>query len=802
MNYKLPRRNPIAAAVAASLAVSVPLATMAQEEGALEEVIVTATRRAQTVQEIPYNITAISGDQIAAAGATDLASLLRTVPGVVFADMGARANSQNSSIVLRGLSVNKQVDGGAFANLAVPTVSSYMDDTPLFLNLRLTDIERVEVLRGPQGTLYGSGSLAGTVRYIHNRPDTENTAFSIGASVESMSESDEQSYDFSAMANVPVSVNAAFRVAATYADIGGLFDATDVFERDSAGIPVLQDPADVVGSPAAVVPTAADVDESEAYSIRGSLLVDASDNVELVFVAHQQHQESTGDGFREGFQSDYTYPAASINTFEEDATLLSLEVQADLGFATLTSSTSSTKTEIETSRDLSPIIPILDSAYACLIYGCYPRGLFIGNEPAERKDFTQELRLVSSGDGAVDWLVGAYYSDQEADLVLAQTVFGYADWANTPGSDVFFADAYLGYPGGFGLTWADMIFGYVANPADEDYQFFNDRTVDFEDLALYGEVTYHATDDWQLTFGARFFEQEYKSSLLSEFTNCGIFCSEDGTDVRGVSSATSKEDTSDEIFKFNTSYALNDDTNIYFTWAEGFRHGGANALPVGAFGITDDLIPYEADKTTNYEAGIKGSFGDGRYDYTVAAYFIDWDDPQLDVFVSLAFLPAVVNGTAAESTGLEIELRGQPTDNLSFALGYNYTDAELTKDFVAGSVTGVKGSPLPGVAESMANVAMDYVYPLKSGNEVVWHLDGQYKGEAENALLGDVAERELPAFSLWNTSIGWRSDSWAVTVFVRNLFDEQDAVYAYTDFFNWEAAARPRSYGLRISYDY
>lgn len=791
-------RNRLATAITAVslLTTGTSVANADDNRFQLEEIIVTATRRAQSVQDIPYNISAVSGESIANAGAGDLADLMKMVPGVVFADNGARGNAQNSSIVLRGLNVTPQYNASTFANLTVPTVSTYMDDTPVFLNLKLADVERVEVLRGPQGTLYGSGALAGTVRFIHNRPDMEALSGSISGGVEFLGESDDQTYSFDGVVNLPLSDNAALRIAATYEDSGGVLDADNVFLRDSSGNPVLADPADFINSPAATR-SVKDHDSAEIYGIRTSLLWNLNDNVEALLVYHHQNLDAKGNNFRDLGQDDYTvskYPY--MDQFEQEVDIYSLEVEADLGFATLTSTTSRSEMEIETERDISFLVDSLDTAFGCALYGCYPRGLFIADEPAEREDFTQEFRLVSNGEGAIDWLVGAYYNDQKASLVQDETVYGYADWANTPGSA-----AAVG--GGPGDTFYDFFLaGFIANPADENNQFFNDRDIAFEDLALYGEVTWHVTDVWQMTVGARYFEQEYTSELLAIFSNCGVFCAQDPTDIRGIAFASQTEESKDQVFKFNTSYQLSEDTNLYFTWAEGFRHGGANALPVGAFGITADQVPYEADKTENWELGVKGSLMEGRLDYTLAVFLIDWEKPQLDAFVSAAFLPAVVNGESAESRGLEAELTGMVTENLTVSLGYNYTDAQLTDDFSVGGVTGVDGSDLPNIAKHQANLSLDYRQPLNDDYELHYHLNGQYKGRAENDLDGGRNDYELDAFSLLNASISLEAESWTITAFVNNLLDEDRATYGASTSRGVISAARPRSLGLRAAYQF
>lgn len=217
-------KKPVAVAVALASATCVQT-TFAQESAlALEEVLVTATRRSQSLIEVPYNISALSADELAKAGVTNLTGVMNSVAGIVFSDQGPRGNAMNNGIVMRGLNIRAQATNGIFSNLAVPTVSTYIDNTPAFFNLQLVDLNRVEVLRGPQGTLYGSGSLAGTVRFIHNKPSTEAIEGYISGGTEWLGESSDETYQVEGAINLPLGENLALRVSGAYEDRGGVID--------------------------------------------------------------------------------------------------------------------------------------------------------------------------------------------------------------------------------------------------------------------------------------------------------------------------------------------------------------------------------------------------------------------------------------------------------------------------------------------------------------------------------------------------------------------------------------------------
>ena len=220
----------IAAAVSAALAGSQSAA--AQE---LEEIVVTATRRATTVQDVPYNVSAYAGDSLEQREITALGEFVRHVPGLSFNDVGLREAGNNSTLVMRGLSAEPQSGAGEIPNLARPTVSTYVGETPVYYSLKLTDIERIEVLRGPQGTLYGSGSLGGTLRIIPRKPDTSRFESRVRAGGSSTADADDLNYDVDAMLNVPIGDSAAFRLSAGYEQVAGFVDAVALGNRGPDG---------------------------------------------------------------------------------------------------------------------------------------------------------------------------------------------------------------------------------------------------------------------------------------------------------------------------------------------------------------------------------------------------------------------------------------------------------------------------------------------------------------------------------------------------------------------------------------
>ena len=240
-------------------------------EATLEEVVVTATRRATSVQDIPYNISAIDGDALRRTGATGLTDALRMIPGLASADVGQR-QAINSTIILRGVNANNPGRNSITQNMTDPAVSMYVDDVPMYFNINANDVDRVEVLRGPQGTLYGSGSVGGTVRFILNKPSTEESFARISGRFGTNEESDEMNHSTDFVGNLPVSDNAALRVNVGYKTLGGVTDAVGLLKVDSNNVSVLSDPNDV-DSAAIVLPTQEDTDGYQSWYFRGALLL-------------------------------------------------------------------------------------------------------------------------------------------------------------------------------------------------------------------------------------------------------------------------------------------------------------------------------------------------------------------------------------------------------------------------------------------------------------------------------------------------------------------------------------------------
>jgi outer membrane receptor protein involved in Fe transport len=795
------------------------------QDDALEEVMVTATRRETSIQDIPYNISAITAEDIDRAGVTGLNDLVRVVPGLAYSDFGVRSAGLNNQLILRGLNANAQGSIGAFIVNQTPAgVSTYLDDVPLFVNLRLADLDRVEVLRGPQGTLYGAGSVGGTLRLIYNRPDPREFSARLDSRVSDTEDTGDLNYSVDGMVNLPLWTASALRVSAGYESLAGFVDATSLAIPGPTG-PQILDPSAPFASPVAVH-ASKDTDDARQWYVRAAWLWDVTDWLQAQFTYN--HQDDSADGF--SFQTaasvvpgarDRTHTQYFNDPLDRNVDLYSLSVSMDFDFMRVESSTSYSDNESTSAGDLTGLLRVIDLFAGGFAFGGFPatNGRLLGfYANVDREEtFAQEVRLISADNEHWNWVAGFYYQDTRRTLVEDISSPGFAAYANIPGHPI--ATAITGIP----LSWAQFVSGppgFVPPDqiADEIYNTLDQR-VDIEDIALFGELTWRITDAWQITAGARVFWNDYGVRLNSTFPLFGAAVAQDGMDVTGLNVARSNQDVQDEIFKVNTSYDFSGDMMGYFTWAEGFRRGGANAFTSSGFAAEDPaLLVFEPDTVTNYEIGLKGTSFD-RLSYSMALYYMDWDKPQIAGTAKPTGFPLVVNADTARSRGIEIEGRFDVSPEIQVTAGYAFTDAELTDDYATPlspidtvpDFAGQEGNRLPGVPKHMASWSFDYTRPVNFLGEssINLHVDGFYR----SSVVTDTSPAsptyvKLDGFDAWNASLTWTNDNWRAGLFVKNITDENGVTAVLRDFVfgrpedahDW--VMRPRTVGLLIGYTY
>jgi iron complex outermembrane recepter protein len=800
-------------------------ASASDNGGELAEIVVTANRREENVLDVPYNISTVSGSALRDADVTDLAEISRLLPGVTVPDLGPRANSSNSLIIIRGLNVNNPVNSAYLPWGSVPTVSTYIDDVPLYVNLKLDDIQRIEVLRGPQGTLYGSGAVGGTVKILHNAPDPSGFAADFSADTSHTYHTENLSYSTKGMINVPLGESAAIRVSAGYESDAGFINAPKAVVFTANQQPVLANPADPLTS-GLVYESLKHIDDARAFHLRAALKWKPLDWLDTE-LAYQRQDDHSG-----GFSSQtegYVYETLALVPQQPEhrtVDLDSLTLTADAGFATVTSSSSYSIMSVNNVYDESQFI-VAYNLEDPLLYGNYPRITSLFFDVSRDESFTQEFRLVSKEGGAWDYTAGAFFQHQTQHLLQTETVPGFAAWSELPGSAAVVPGSTPGAPY---ANFGDYLQYYnggtrpsADRPADTIFTYL--RLSSFSDRALYGELTRHLTSQWQITGGARVFWQRFDQSLDSTIPDGGPLYStlpypENLTDHFGTTIVQREQSFQNHTFKINTSYAITPETRAYATYSQGFRHGGINALPIGAciFCESEAIVPYRSDTVDNLEVGLKGTSGNWLR-YSLAAYEEYWNDIQIQAF-GQAGDPAVVNGKTARTQGLEAELTAQLGREWSTTLGYSLTDAKLTANFsvldvVNGStyviVTGNDGDRLPYVPRQTLTGDLAYTHALGGDMTVEAHADAAYRSSVTTQLNSSILGYQvLGGFTTLNASAGMKFGSaWHARLFVDNLTNIQGVTSAgpllriYDDpRYRVQNVMRPRTVGLGVDYQF
>jgi len=788
------RASVLSVAVASTI---VPGFANAQER-LLEEVVVTATRRSESVQDIPLNITALSSSMIERERLSSLSDIARRVPGMTLVDQGPRSGD---ILTVRGLNADSiDASENIAGNSGGGTVGTYIGEVPIYIDLHLTDMDRIEVLIGPQGTLYGAGTLGGAVRFIPNKPQADALSFELRGDVYDLNESDDIGYETGATINIPIiDDRLAVRATLDYVDDPGFIDYNYLVRE--AGVsnpqPDFNDPDDVRAN----LRKKADVNDVETTAGRFAVRY-TGDRLDGTLSYYYQDQEIGGrqinhsDSFGTG---DYVSAHRFEEPNERKNELIALELVMDLGFAELTSATGYNEYTEEGQRDQTDLL--LDYVFP---YAYFPTFSAPTREDKEEETFTQELRLVSTGDGPFNWIVGGFYSNFEIDQLFQEF---------TPGLDVFFAEA-------FPEEWS----GNLRPDALEFYQALNDEVTE---TAAFGELGYQITDAWQVTVGARWFKFEddfevgvafpWADTVRGGAPSDSIFPNTNAADI----------DDDDVIYKFNTSYDFSDDLMAFLTVSEGYRVGGVNPVPAcndetlgqGGCALPNELL-IKSDTTTNYEIGMHSQWGDSVI-FNGSLYYIDWDDIQLADVTENGSLPIITNGSSARSMGVEMSGQWYITDTLLMSGSYAYTDAELTDDApgLVGGIDGEDGDRLPGSPEHQAYLAMNYGLPLSDGSDLEFDWSMTFTSD----VITKAGERdngeELSSFALHNVSATWFKDAFRVTLYADNVFDKyaETGVRLDESFIRsvdtgfgtsfdlrryYHNVVRPRQVGLRLTYNF
>lgn len=702
-------------------------------------IVVTASRRENVIQEAPYSIHAISGEALADQRITSLTELSRHVPGLTVVDQGTRGADL---IVYRGLHAQALDASDYLDNSSGGSVQTYLGEIPLYLDWKMVDLERVEALPGPQGTLYGAGTLAGAIRYIPNAPDLNEFSLSVHADVYSLSHSDDPGFESDAVINVPlIEDKLAFRGSFYDLDDPGYIDYPYVVRN-----PGVSDPEPDLTDPVAVnqnLVRMKDVNTEDISAIRLALLYAPTDAVQATFNYYNQSKKTGGRSVNHQ-RSFGTGPYESAHRFIEpedrESSLFSIEVVADLGFAELTSATGLSEFDHLGQRDQTDVY----LSYPGWGYQNFPQFVSYSREDFNEERLNQEFRLVSKSSGRIGWIAGAFFNEFDIDTVSEEFVPGYADYYGVPELGI---SSYL-------LVKSDTL----------------------KEQALFGEISYALSDRLEVTAGTRMFSydtRQYYSSGLPLF------------DIEQVENVNG--DDSGVLGKLSVSYMFSDALIGYATLSEGYRIGGANPVTPCPQPLPEDYpsactapdeILIKPDETLNLEFGSRLQLAGGMQ-IDAAVYTIDWDNLQLLSETDYGASIITVNGSSARSTGLELGLR-KSFGQWSLASNYSYTDARLTADAprlfggldAGDGADALDGDRLPGTAEHQFSAAVDYRTQLQNG----WTLDFAYGLAATSDVLTKAGLRSggerLGGYTTHNAAVSLGTGAWVITLYADNLTDK------------------------------
>lgn len=729
---------------------------MAQDEDN-EEIIVTATRRSVDIQDVPLNIAAVSAEQIETLGVGDLSELAQWVPGLFVIDQGARSSNP---IIVRGLNADPASSNDG-ANDGGGTVATYLGEIPLFVDLRLNDVERVEVLLGPQGTLYGAGTLGGAIRYLPNRPQFDAFSLEVRGDAYGYSEGGEISTDAGLTVNLPISRQFAARASVDWLNDTGFIDYNYVVQEPGVSNPDpdFNNPADVAANLAPVE----DANTTEVLSGRVSLRwqPDAAFDAVLSYAfQNAEYGARTISGRRSLLQTDdYVSPLRVLEPNQRDNSLTSLEMSLDVGWGTITSATGYSEYEEVGQRDQTDLLIGLEYSYEA-----FPSFTAFTRETGDQSVFSQELRLVTDYDGPVNYILGAFHATTDFDGDSSEF---------TPGYDEFLA-------------------GSDVRP--DNLEYYSTTRGSLSESALYGELTIQATDRLALTGGLRWYDYSLRTESAVDFplilTVLGFY----GPDEVNLSYEPANQADQGMLYKFNAAYDWTEDLMTYLTVSQGFRIGNSNGVeacqvplpPSQTVCGQPDELQYTADKTTNYELGLRSQWFDRALTLNASVFYIDWSDPQVQSATAVGLQPIIINAAGARSQGFDISADWNVNEVLNIRASYAFTEAELTdlaprliREIVPpgfqSTLTYIDGQPgdrLPGSPEHQANLFVTYTLPSWAGLDWDLNYGASYTGDVLTRTGGRGDNVTLPSYTLHNLSLTAEADAWAVTFYVRNLLDE------------------------------
>lgn len=769
---------------------------------AFEEIVVTATKRASSIQDVPFSINAQTAADMQRTGAKNLEDVARNIAGLQIQNLGPG----QSQVAIRGVSAGQIVRDQPGVK---EQVGVYLDESVISLSLftpdlDLYDLNRLETLRGPQGTLFGSGSIGGTIRYITNQPSFEGIEGSFEADLNTI-DGGGTGGSLKGMVNVPLSDTIAVRAVAYHTEYGGYIDAI----REGGSI---------------------DEDVNSGNRTGGRLALTFKPSETVTFTPRIIYQEIDSDGFnRQEVFNLYANPFTDASAtdgrepvtfgerqqfllqdeaFEDQTLIADAVLEVSLDGVDITSVTSYTDRDILVSRDASALTGSVSVDLSFPVDAVMlPSNL---RDTTKVESFTQELRLSSNGDGPFQWVVGGFYSDTDR---------FYKQFLPTPGYDAF-TDAVLGA----GTTEA-----VAMGVAPADSPFYSELPYSLEQISVFGEISYDITDRLQLTAGGRYYD--YKEERF--VTQVGLF---------GNGVVDQFDDTASNGFtpRVLASYDVNEDVTVNAQISKGFRLGGVNDPLNTALCNDSDLAifggfqDYEDETLWNYEAGVK--VNKKKFSFNAAAFYTDISNLQVTLDAGSCSSRISFNVPKAHTMGVEAEFKARPAENLEFTFAGSLIESEFdstVRDSTGAVLGGVReGNRLPSVPKFQFGSTATYFFPaefIADGAEAYLSATFQHRGSIftqpsdqeaggeGNSVLSQpsllafggasgadftVLDLELKSYQTVNLSLGVTMENWDVVAYVNNLTDENANLS-----FDRERGGRarlgfrtnqPRTYGITL----
>ena len=701
----------LAATAAAPVLLGAGLAMAATAVPTEPEVVVTAQKRTEAIRDVPQSVSVVSGDMLQRQQAFRLEDFAALVPNLSI----AQEVPGQGRVVLRGVNTNG----------VASTVAIYVDETPFGSSSGLAngavlagdfdtfDVTRLEVLRGPQGTLYGASSLGGVLKYVTRAPEIGR--FSLrGQAGAAAVDGGDPNWDVNGVVNAPLGDKAALRVSGTYRRLGGYVDQ--------------------IGTAGSLVRD--NVNWGEVYGGRASLLAKPTDQVSVRLSALLQNVKNgastivdadpaTGKPLYGGLTQSAYYPTFSnVNYRVYNGTL-----DWDFGVADLVSATSYATLDQDEALDptkveLAPGFTFGDLATA--VFGAPGQTLgVVEPQTMHQKKWTQEVRLASPSSQKLEWMIGGYYTHEDAALSQVLNAFDSAT-LQTPA----------------GVPTLETV-SLVSN---------------YEEIAGFANATLHLTRQFSVAVGGRYSHNKQSATEVL-----------DGALVGGQT-AFSPALSSESVFTYSVApkFEINPNATLYARIAKGYRPGGPNALPPGAPASTPTT--YNADSLVSYEAGLKADLLDHRLSLDASVFYLDWKDIQLLAVINSFGVNA--NGGTAVSKGVEFSLTARPTAELTLAASGALTSARLTKD-TDPVVGGLKGDRLPYAPKWSLTLDGDYERPLQNGLSGFAGATLSFVGEQspgfDPAYQAVYGRFQIPSYARLDLRAGLRKDRWTFEIYGKNV---------------------------------